>query len=130
MEQHMMTRKKLVRGALHRKQQESSSKTGTVSSLVPSTRSNYGKVALTEKLCRNQPENCQHIHSMHRKCPTFNGRSNIPLFDRDRLDGKMPPLYRNMLLGKVRKPLCSSTDQVWKSSMTCFPYNVKPVQCY
>ena len=39
----MITRRKLVTGALHGKQQESSSKTGAVLSPVPSTQSNYGK---------------------------------------------------------------------------------------
>ena len=39
----MITRRTLVTGALHRKQQESSSKTGAVLSPVPSTQSNYGK---------------------------------------------------------------------------------------
>ena len=102
----MITRRKWVYSngkTLHRKQQESSSKTGTVSSLVPSTQSNFSsEQQVTEsgftKLCRNQPESCQHIHSMHRKCPTTNGSSNISLFDSDRLDVKCHP---NMLLGKI-----------------------------
>ena len=32
--------------------------------------------------------------------PNNHGSSNIPLFDRDRLDSEMSPLYPNMLLGK------------------------------
>ena len=57
----MITRRKLVSGALHRKQQESCSKTGTVSSLVASTQSNYGKVA-----SRNYAEISQKVPA-----PTF-----------------------------------------------------------
>ena len=45
-----------VTGTLHRKQQESSSKTGTVSSLVSSSRWNYGKVA-----SRNHAEISQEV---------------------------------------------------------------------
>ena len=117
MEQHMITQRKLVTGALHRKQQESSSKTETVSSLVPSTQSNYGNVGSGNSLCRNQPEIYQRIHSMQGKCPITNGSSNI------RLDGKMPPLYPNMLLGKlteIENHYIRETDQVWKSPMTYF----------
>ena len=97
----MITRRKLVTGTLDRKQQESSSKTGTVSSLVPRTQSNYGKVA-----SRNYAEISQKVVNASIPCtgnaqqpmaaPTF-----LKFFHRDRLDDKMSLLYPNMLLAKI-----------------------------
>ena len=44
--------------------------------------------------------------AMPRKCPPINGSSNIPLFDRDRLNG----------------------DKVWKNPITYFSYKIRSVQ--
>ena len=104
MEQHDNSKEMGYRNSSQNEKQESSSKTGTVSSFVPSIQSVKLQESGFKKLCRNQPESCQHIHSMHRKCPTTNcnGSANSPpSLDRDRIDGKMPPVYPNMPLGKL-----------------------------
>ena len=128
----MITRRKLFAGALHRKQQESSSKTGIVSSLVPSTQSNYGKVA-----ARNHAEISQKVVNISIPC-TENAQqpmaaptllSLIPIG----LMVKCHPCTQ-LLLGKKTdmENHCARvlTMQVWRSPMTYFSYNIKPVQCY
>ena len=119
------------RQTLHRKQQESSCKTGTVSSLVPSeqqiTEGGFGK------LCRNQPESCQHINFMHRKCPTTNDSSNIPLFDRDRLDVNCHPCIPTYLLGKITEienHYARIVTKFGEVQLLIPPTTLKPVECY
>ena len=91
------------RRTLHRKHKKVVSKRelSQVLSQEQSRISHRGQQITEKWLQQIDAEISQEVVNTSIPCTTTDGSYNVPLFDTDRLDGKMSPLFPNMLLGKI-----------------------------